>query len=58
MESSLQLEHVSEGTTATKAAHPAVTLLTTLYNEKDLLLFRPVETWTEGGRKRSRVDYS
>lgn len=37
--------------------HPAITLLTTLFEPSDLLLFRPVETWTEGGRKRSRVDH-
>jgi len=37
--------------------HPAITLLTTLFEPSDLILFRPVETWTEGGRKRSRVDY-
>jgi hypothetical protein len=28
-----------------------------LYDEKDLLLFRLVETWIEGDRKKSRVDY-
>lgn len=37
--------------------HPAITLLTTLYDPSDLILFRPVETWNESGRKRSRVDY-
>jgi hypothetical protein len=31
-------------------------LLTTLFDETDLVLFRPIETWTEGGTKRSRVD--
>lgn len=35
---------------------PAVRLLTTLFEPTDLLLFRPIETWTEDGRKRSRVD--
>ena len=53
MESSLQIEPATPATPATEAAsdvHPAVTLLTTLYDEKDLLLFRPVETWTEGER--------
>ncbi len=34
----------------------AITLLTTLYEPTDLILFRPLETWTESGRKRSRVD--
>jgi len=36
---------------------PAIKLLTTLFDPADLILFRPVETWTENGRKRSRVDY-
>ncbi len=36
---------------------PAVQLLTALFDERDLVLFRPIETWTETGRKRSRVDY-
>lgn len=58
MESSLQLEPTTLVTDLADNVHPGVTLLTTLYNEKDLLLFRPVETWTEGDRKRSRVDYS
>jgi hypothetical protein len=31
--------------------------LTTLFEPSDLILFRPVESWSEGGRKRSRVDY-
>ena len=35
----------------------ALKLLTTLYGPSDILLFRPVETWTEGGRKRSCVDF-
>jgi P4 family phage/plasmid primase-like protien len=38
-------------------SHPAITLLTTLFEPSDLILFRPVESWSEGGRKRSRVDY-
>ena len=38
-------------------SHSAVTLLTTLFDPSDLILFRPVETWIEGRRKRSRVDY-
>ena len=36
---------------------PAVLLLAALFDERDLVLFRPIETWTETGRKRSRVDY-
>ncbi len=39
-------------------SHPAITLLTTLFEPSDLILFRPVEAWTEAGRKRSRVDFS
>jgi P4 family phage/plasmid primase-like protien len=38
--------------------HPALALLTTLYEPSDLILFRPLETWTEGIRKRSRIDFS
>ena len=38
-------------------SHSAITLLTTLFDPSDLVLFRPVETWTENGRKRSRVDF-
>jgi len=57
MESCLQLEPASSATDAVVQWHPGVTLLTTLYDAKDLLLFRPVETWTEGEHKRSRVDY-
>jgi len=57
MESSLQIEPTSPATESANAVHPGVTLLTTLYDEKDLLLFRPVETWIEGDRKKSRVDY-
>lgn len=32
-------------------------LLQTIFVESDVVLFRPIETWTEGGRKRSQVDY-
>ena len=32
-------------------------MLTALFDEQDHVLFRPIETWTEAGRKRSRVDY-
>ena len=39
-------------------SHSAIELLTTLFEPSDLILFRPVESWSEGGRKRSRVDYS
>lgn len=35
----------------------AAQLLTSLFDEQDQILFRPIETWTEAGRKQSRVDY-
>ncbi|GIW97575.1 MAG: hypothetical protein KatS3mg111_0908 [Pirellulaceae bacterium] len=38
-------------------AEAAVALLTALFDQHDLILFRPIETWTEAGRKRSRVDF-
>jgi hypothetical protein len=31
--------------------------LQALFAPSDLILFRPIETWTEAGKKRSRVDY-
>ncbi|MHC2066135.1 hypothetical protein ACYFX5_01560 [Bremerella sp. T1] len=31
--------------------------LTTLFGEQDKILFRPIETWTEEGKKRSSVDF-
>lgn len=33
-----------------------VTFLRTLSDESDTTLFRPIETWTEAGKKNSRVD--
>jgi len=35
----------------------AVKFLRALFSESDIILFRPIETWTEDGRKRSRVDF-
>jgi hypothetical protein len=35
----------------------AAQFLTSLFDERDQVLFRPIETWTEAGRKKSRVDY-
>jgi len=35
----------------------AVRFLTTLFAPEDVILFRPIETWTDGGRKQSRVAY-
>jgi hypothetical protein len=43
---------------STDPAHEAaVTFLRTLFAERDTILFRPIETWVESGKKRSRVDY-
>ncbi|MEX2170021.1 MAG: hypothetical protein WD851_11985 [Pirellulales bacterium] len=35
----------------------AVRFLSALFAESDTILFRPIETWIEEGKKRSRVDY-
>jgi P4 family phage/plasmid primase-like protien len=37
-------------------ASEAETFLKTLFLPEDLILFRPIETWAEGGKKRSKVD--
>ena len=34
-----------------------IRFLATLFDERDQVLFRPMETWAEGGRKQSRVIY-
>lgn len=34
-----------------------VRFLQALFDEKDTILFRPIETWIEGGKKQSRVLY-
>ncbi|QDU44598.1 hypothetical protein Mal52_30830 [Symmachiella dynata] len=39
------------------AVEVGVTFLQTLFSESDTILFRPIETWVDSGRKRSRVDY-
>jgi len=45
----------------TEAPDPAVEVgvrfLRALFAEEDTILFRPIETWVEQGRKRSRVGY-
>lgn len=33
------------------------TFFNALFSESDTVLFRPIEAWTENGKKRSRVDY-
>jgi hypothetical protein len=39
------------------AIEVGTTFLRALFAESDTILFRPIETWIEGGKKRSRVDY-
>ena len=39
------------------AVETAATFLNALFAESDTVLFRPIETWSESGKKRSRVDY-
>ena len=39
------------------ALETAGNLLRALFTESDTVLFRPIETWIEDGKKRSRVDY-
>jgi hypothetical protein len=53
----MDLSDPNPATTVTTDSSQAVRLLTTLFDKSDLVLFRPIETWTEGGTKRSRVDY-
>jgi hypothetical protein len=36
----------------------AVKFLTTLFESTDKILFRPMETWTAAGQKKSRVAYN
>ena len=35
----------------------AARFLKALFQPEDLILFRPIETWNEAGKKKSRVDY-
>lgn len=39
------------------AVEVGVTFLCALFDESDTILFRPIETWVESGRRRSRVGY-
>ncbi len=39
------------------AIQTGITFLRTLFGEGDVVLFRPIETWTEANKKRSRVIY-
>jgi hypothetical protein len=40
-----------------RAVETSATFLRALFGESDTILFRPIETWVEAGKKRSRVDY-
>jgi len=42
---------------ANPAIETGLAFLRVLFDEADTVLFRPIETWIEGDRKRSRVDY-
>src|SRR5262245_25345809 len=35
----------------------AVTFLTAIFAENSLVLFRPIESWTENGKKQSKTNY-
>lgn len=37
--------------------HDAVRFIKAIFHPQDLILFRPIETWKEDGKKRSEVDY-
>ena len=39
-------------------ANPATRFLTALFEPGDVVLFRPIETWTEGDKRCPRVDYA
>ena len=53
----MDLSDPNPATAVTIDSRQAVRLLTTRFDKTDLILFRPNETWTEGGRRRNRVDY-
>jgi hypothetical protein len=40
------------------AIETGVRLLRAIFDERDTVLFRPIETWTEGGKKHKSVIYS
>jgi hypothetical protein len=52
-----QLAETSTDDLVQRNVETATRFLTSLFAENQLVLFRPIETWTEAGRKRSRVDY-
>ncbi len=54
-ESTLEASTPPDGMAA--GIEPAAKFLSTLFVESDTILFRPIETWVEAGKKRSRVDY-
>ena len=54
-DTTLEASAGSENLTA--GIEPAARFLSTLFVDSDTILFRPIETWVEAGKKRSRVDY-
>ncbi len=46
---------VSQG--ADQGVEQAVRFLQAVFAPGDIVLFRPIETWTENGQKKSTVDY-
>jgi hypothetical protein len=54
----LRALNVSNGTRPRFRIDPAdLAVFSALFASGDWILFRPIETWTDGGRKRSRIDY-
>ncbi len=43
--------------TPEQSVETATQFLTALFDETDTILFRPIETWTEEGKKQTKVDY-
>jgi hypothetical protein len=48
---------IQKSDTPDQAVETAAAFLGALFAESDTVLFRPIETWNENGKKRSRVDY-
>jgi hypothetical protein len=46
------------GHSVDEAISTGVGFLGALFDTSDTILLRPIETWNDGGKKRSRVDYS
>src|SRR5687768_5023753 len=54
-DSSLDAPSPTDDTDA--GVEPAAKFLSALFAESDTVLFRPIETWVDAGKKHSRVDY-